>query len=88
MNRQPIKETTYKYTDVPEGEEYEFRVLAVNEAGCSKPTEPTPITKIKEPFGEWSSLVMASTSGNNNVRHGSMIPHNFDRLVNLVLILI
>ena len=36
-----IKDTQYEITKLTEGSTYEFRVLAKNEAGLSKPSEPT-----------------------------------------------
>lgn len=37
--------TKTKITDVQEGEEYEFRLIAINKAGPSEPSDPTqPIT--------------------------------------------
>ena len=51
ITRTPIKGTEFVYTDPLEGDEYEFRVVAVNEAGYSKPSNTTPLTRIKDPFG-------------------------------------
>lgn len=51
VNRKPIRETEFAYTDLPEGEEYQFRVMAVNEAGIGKPSENTETIKIKAPYG-------------------------------------
>ena len=53
VNRTPIKDTTLLYTDLPEGEEYQFRVFAVNEAGYGPPSQVTPVVKLKDPFGEY-----------------------------------
>lgn len=50
VNRQPVKDTVFEHTDVSEGDEYEFRVMAINEAGHSEPSEPTTMTKIKNPY--------------------------------------
>ncbi|ELT96022.1 hypothetical protein CAPTEDRAFT_139799 [Capitella teleta] len=41
VNRTPIKETELHLEDLMEGEEFEFRVLAVNEAGYGRPSDPT-----------------------------------------------
>jgi len=51
ITRTPVKGTEFVYTEPLEGDEYEFRVLAVNEAGYSKPSNSTSLTKIKDPFG-------------------------------------
>lgn len=37
-NRRDIEDLTFKVEDLTEGEEYEFRVKAVNEAGPSRPS--------------------------------------------------
>ncbi len=42
--------TTKAFNDLIEGTEYEFRVLAENEAGISKPSESTGIFKAKDLF--------------------------------------
>lgn len=43
--RVPGECTKTKITDVQEGEEYEFRLIAINKAGPSEPSDPTqPIT--------------------------------------------
>jgi len=53
VTRAPVKGTEFTYTDPLEGDEYEFRVVAVNEAGSSKPSNTTPLTRIKDPFGQF-----------------------------------
>jgi len=57
VTRTPVRDTEFVYTDPLEGDEYEFRVVAVNEAGYSKPSNSTPLTRIKDPFGR-STLVV------------------------------
>lgn len=37
-NRRDIDATSFKVEDLTEGDEYEFRVMAVNEAGRSRPS--------------------------------------------------
>lgn len=41
VNNYPIPSTTHMVTGLTEGNRYEFRVLAVNEAGPGKPSRPT-----------------------------------------------
>ena len=54
VTRTPVKGTELVYTEPLEGDEYEFRVVAVNEAGYSKPSNTTPLTRIRDPFGPLS----------------------------------
>lgn len=45
VNNYPTPNTSYTVQDLREGNKYEFRVVAVNEAGPGKPSKPTePIT--------------------------------------------
>ena len=41
VNQYPTPGTNYMVTGLTEGNRYEFRVLAVNEAGAGKPSRPT-----------------------------------------------
>lgn len=41
----------YRVTDVIEGTEVQFQVLAENEAGVGHPSEPTDIVVIEDPTG-------------------------------------
>ena len=44
-NNFPTRSTEYTATGLIEGEEYEFRVRAVNEAGPGQPSRPTKAQK-------------------------------------------
>ena len=50
VNRDPISGTSKRFTDLVEENEYNFRVLAVNEAGTSKPSDDTGVFVAKDPF--------------------------------------
>jgi len=50
VNREPVSELSKSVKDLIEGTEYEFRVIAENDAGQSKPSETTGIFVAKEPF--------------------------------------
>ena len=43
VNREPLSRTQQTYSDLVEGTEYEYRVLAENEAGISKPSDSTGV---------------------------------------------
>ena len=47
----PAKETSAVVPDLQEGEKYEFRVAAVNEAGPGKFTSPTPVVTAEDKPG-------------------------------------
>lgn len=52
---QPIRGTDTRVADLYKGDEYEFRVVAVNEAGMGKPSDNTPPVTIKDPYGEYEA---------------------------------
>ena len=52
MIRKPMRDTELVVEDLRQGEEIEFRVVAVNEAGYGQPSEPTETAIVKDPFGE------------------------------------
>ena len=51
VNKTLVKDTELDVTDLLEGEEYEFRISAVNEAGSGTSSEPTPAITAKDPYG-------------------------------------
>ena len=48
----PATSPNFTVNNLPEGSEYEFRVLAVNDAGPGKPSKPTPTHKVRDPIGK------------------------------------
>jgi len=52
VTRDSISNTSKTFSDLVEGTEYEYRVLAENEAGVSKPSETTGVFVAKDPFGK------------------------------------
>lgn len=50
MSRDPVDKRQISMKDLVEGTEYEYRVLAVNEAGIGKPSETTGTFTAKDPF--------------------------------------
>lgn len=51
VNRKPVHITKMNIDDLAEGREYEFRVVAENEVGISKPSEIAGPFKAQEPYG-------------------------------------
>jgi len=50
VNRLPTRETELALEDLRQGEDVEFRVFAVNEAGYGTPSDSTEPTTVKDPF--------------------------------------
>lgn len=57
-----IPETSYKVTELMEGAEYEFRVMAENKAGLGPPSSPSQPVAAKDPIGE-HSISLSSVVG-------------------------
>ena len=69
INRQPIRGTDTRVTDLYKGDEYEFRVVAVNEAGMGKPSDMTPPVAIKDPYGTYNY----SSNSNKSVQNDAIM---------------
>ena len=50
VNKIPTRDTMFKITDLLEDEEYEFRIVAENEAGAGKPSETTGTFTARDPY--------------------------------------
>ena len=50
VNKTPVEDLEMTFSDLHEGDEYEFRVSAVNKAGQGKPSESTGRFTAKDPF--------------------------------------
>lgn len=60
ITRTPVQETTLNVTDLSEDVQYEFRVIAVNKKGESKPSLPSQPFIAKNPYGMTPSLLSNS----------------------------
>lgn len=47
----PTEEREFESSDLTEGLEYQYRVIAINKAGFSKPSEPSEFTRAQNPVG-------------------------------------
>lgn len=50
INKEQMNSLSLSVSDLVEDSEYDFRVIAVNEAGQSKPSESTGLIKAKDPY--------------------------------------
>ena len=55
VNKTPVKGTKYEVKDLVELNDYNFRVVAVNEAGIGKPSEETGTIVPKNPYSKPSA---------------------------------
>ena len=53
-----IKDTEATARNLEEGQEYEFRVMAVNDHGESEPLMTVAPIEARHPFGEWTVCVV------------------------------
>lgn len=55
-NKEPVTDTTYSIKGLIEGYQYEFRVIAQNQIGLGKPSEPThPPRVAKDPASKFEN---------------------------------
>ena len=52
VNSSPAKGTSFTVPNLPEGSEWEFRVVAVNDAGPGKPSKSTGPHVVRDPVCE------------------------------------
>lgn len=60
VNKEPVPVTELRVTDLVEDNSYQFRVTAINAAGPSKPSEPSPSVKAKDPWSKCSQQHLLS----------------------------
>src|SRR5207245_323838 len=48
VNRFPHTDTKYTVPNLNEGDEYEFRIIAVNDVGDSEPSKPCPMLRVED----------------------------------------
>ena len=53
VTKDAIKHTEYSVNKLSKGEQYEFRVIAVNKAGQGKPSDSCKPTKAETPIGKF-----------------------------------
>ena len=53
VNTKPISGTTFTVPNLIEGSEFEFRVVAINDAGPGKPSKSTGPHKVRDPICEF-----------------------------------
>lgn len=55
INKVPVEKTELVVPDLNEGSQYEFRIIAVNKKGESKPSLPSDSFVAKNPFGMFTA---------------------------------
>lgn len=60
VNRRPVIDRTIKASQLTEGSEYEFRVIAINKAGLGKPSDASGAALAVDPVCEHAPPLKAS----------------------------
>jgi hypothetical protein len=60
VNSTPVSGTTFTVPNLIEGSEFEFRVVAVNDAGPGKPSKSTGPHKVRDPICKYAAIAMAT----------------------------
>ena len=63
VNKTPVAELSLKVDDLIEDNSYQFRVIAHNKAGPSKPSEPSPKIVAKDPWSKCYSVLFSCEKG-------------------------
>ena len=60
----PVTKRTHSFhvSDLTPGQDYKFRVTAVNDEGDSEPLETESAIKAKNPYGKYPTRLLASTA--------------------------
>lgn len=61
LNRKALIERTLEVAGLSEGAEYEFRVIALNNAGLGKPSEPSTVALAHDPISKYPNLLKQFT---------------------------
>ena len=69
LTKEKLMERRYTYDGLRDGDTFEFRVLAVNEVGTSKPSFCTKPIACKNELGEYFELHLFYVSSITNLRH-------------------
>lgn len=60
INKNPVTMTRYRASGLVEGQEYEFRITALNSRGAGKPSESSDTTVAMDPIGTSSKTASMS----------------------------
>ena len=60
VNSSPVSGNTFTVPNLTEGSEWEFRVVAVNDAGPGKPSKTTGPHKVRDPVCEYTIILFCN----------------------------
>ena len=78
ITKSPISSTMFTIKDLIEDEEYQFRIVAENEAGVSKPSEPTAPFIARDPYSKPGKPGRPEVTLEKNSAHISWLPPTDD----------